>query len=74
MSEKKPENEKSSAEFSKQKRNVLKGIIASGGILSADKMVKDQWTKPVIDSVMLPAHAVQTAGGGDEGEGEQSIS
>ena len=73
MSEQKPKIENPSEDISKQKRNVLKGIIASGGILSADAMVKDKWTTPIVDSVMLPAHAVQTAGGGDEGAGEQSI-
>lgn len=43
------------------RRTLLKSIAAGGGAVVAGKTLPDTWKKPVIDSVMLPAHA-QTSG------------
>lgn len=42
-----------------QRRKVLKGIVAGGGI--AGTTAVSTWTRPVIDSVVLPAHATLSA-------------
>ena len=49
------------------RRQLMALLSAGGGTLAASK-----WSKPVIKSVLLPAHAVATGGGGDPGEGEPS--
>lgn len=41
----------------KSRRTLLKSIAAGGGAVVAGKTLPDTWKKPVIDSVMLPAHA-----------------
>ena len=44
------------------RRKLLKSIAAGGGAIVAGKSLPETWTRPVVDSVMLPAHA-QTSGG-----------
>ena len=39
------------------RRKLLKSIAAGSGAIVAGKSLPENWTKPVIDSVMLPAHA-----------------
>jgi len=39
------------------RRKLLKSIIAGSGAILAGKSLPDSWAKPVVDSVMLPAHA-----------------
>ncbi len=41
----------------KSRRTLLKSIAAGGGAVVAGKTLPDTWKKPVIDSVMMPAHA-----------------
>ncbi len=41
----------------KNRRSSLKRILVGGGIISAGSQVPDKWVRPVVDSVMLPAHA-----------------
>lgn len=43
------------------RRKLLKGIAAGSGALLAGKNLPDTWNRPVVDAVMLPAHA-QTSG------------
>jgi hypothetical protein len=45
----------SGAKFSRRK--LLKSIAAGGGITVAAKSLPGKWTKPVVQSVVLPAHA-----------------
>ena len=45
----------------KARRELLKGIAAGSGALIAGKSLPETWSRPVVDSVMLPAHA-QTSG------------
>jgi hypothetical protein len=39
------------------RRKLLKSIAAGSGAIVAGKSLPENWTKPVIDSVVLPAHA-----------------
>ncbi|MFW2439298.1 MAG: hypothetical protein ACN4GR_07990 [Arenicellales bacterium] len=39
------------------RRNLLKGIAMGSGAVLAGKTLPDSWSRPVVDSVMLPAHA-----------------
>jgi len=42
------------------RRKVLKVLAASGGTLAAGQLVPERWSRPVIDSIVLPAHAQAT--------------
>lgn len=42
------------------KRKLLKSIAVGSGVVVAGKAIPESWSKPVIDSVMLPAHAITT--------------
>lgn len=39
------------------RRKLLKTIAAGSGAVVAGKSLPESWSKPVVDSVMLPAHA-----------------
>jgi hypothetical protein len=43
---------------SESRRKLLKSIAAGSGALIAGKNLPDSWSRPVVDSVLLPAHAV----------------
>jgi hypothetical protein len=40
------------------RRKLLKSLAASGGAVIAGKSLPESWSRPVVDSVMLPAHAL----------------
>lgn len=42
---------------SESRRKLLKSIAAGSGVIVAGKSLPDTWTKPVVDSVLLPVHA-----------------
>jgi hypothetical protein len=42
---------------SDSRRKLLKSIAAGSGAVIAGKSLPENWAKPVVDSVMLPAHA-----------------
>lgn len=44
-----------------KRRVVLKSIVGGGGALLAEKSLPKKWTKPVVDTVLLPAHAVTSS-------------
>jgi len=46
---------------SESRRKLLKSIAAGSGAVIAGKSLPESWTRPVVNSVMLPAHA-QTSG------------
>ena len=50
----------------KARRKLLKGIVAGGGALTAGKALPENWAKPVVESVTLPAHAQTTTDAGSE--------
>jgi hypothetical protein len=43
------------------RRKLLKSIAAGSGAIVAGKSLPESWSRPVVDSVVLPAHA-QTSG------------
>ena len=45
------------------RRKLLKSIALGGGAIAVGKTLPESWTKPVIDSVMLPAHGVASVVG-----------
>ncbi len=49
------------------RRKLLKSIAAGSGAVVAGKSLPESWAKPVVDSVMLPAHA-ETTEAGSEGD------
>jgi hypothetical protein len=52
--------EKKSSE-SESRRKLLKSIAAGSGAIVAGKSLPDSWSRPIVESVLLPAHA-QTSG------------
>ena len=42
------------------RRKLLKSVAATGGAIVAGKSIPQSWSKPVVDAVMLPAHAETT--------------
>ena len=41
----------------KSRRKLLKSIAAGTGAIAAGKSLPESWTRPVVDSVILPVHA-----------------
>ena len=39
------------------RRNLLKAIAGLGGAVAVGKALPQRWTQPVVDAVLLPAHA-----------------
>jgi len=68
MSKKKPDNRSATPDAdaperpAAQRRKVLKRLAVAGGAIVAGKSMPDQWLKPVVDSVLMPAHAQATGG------------
>lgn len=48
---------------SRARRKILKSLVAGGGALTAAKVTPEQWTKPVVEAVLLPSHAQTTVTG-----------
>ena len=42
------------------RRKALKSIVIGSGVVVAGKSMPESWSKPVIDAVLLPAHAQTT--------------
>ncbi len=45
------------------RRKLLKSIAAGSGAVVAGKSLPESWSKPVINSIVLPSHAALTDGG-----------
>ena len=43
------------------RRKTLRNILAATGILAGAQVVPSKWSKPIVDTVMLPAHAQGTS-------------
>ena len=39
------------------RRRILKTLLAGGGVIAGAKALPEKWAKPVVESVVLPAHA-----------------
>ena len=53
----------------KDRRALLKGIVAGSAVVGGTKALPEQWSKPLTDSVMLPGHA-RTTGDWNYGDWE----
>jgi hypothetical protein len=42
------------------RRRLLMGLAASSAVITGQKVLPEKWTKPVVDAVILPAHAETT--------------
>jgi len=42
---------------SSARRRLLKSVVAGGGVLATGKLLPERWAEPVVQSVVLPAHA-----------------
>ena len=38
------------------RRQILRSIVAGGGVATSTKFLPDTWTQPVIDTVLVPSH------------------
>lgn len=47
---------------SDSRRKLLKSIATGSGAIIAGKSLPESWRRPVVDSVMLPAHALTSPG------------
>lgn len=45
------------------RRKLIMSLAAGGGVLTTGKMLPNTWVKPVVDSVVMPAHAQLTGKG-----------
>ena len=56
---------------SEKRRRLIKSLTAGGAAVT---VIPSRWTSPIVDSVVMPSHAVLTAGGGDPGTGDPCAS
>jgi len=50
-------NTRNSKKVESARRKLLKTLMVGGGAVTASKLLPEQWARPVVGSVMLPAHA-----------------
>jgi len=50
----------SKQQSSSKRRQLLKSIVAGSGTIAAGKSLPESWSKPVINAIVLPAHAALT--------------
>ena len=53
------------AKETKDRRALLKGIVAGSAVVGGTKALPQEWSKPLTDSVLLPGHAATTYTEGD---------
>ena len=58
-----------SKESSVKRRKILKSIATGSGAIIAGQSLPDNWAKPVVNAVMLPAHASTTDDTGSQPPG-----
>ncbi len=71
MKDKQPPHQGEDAD-SGDRRRKIKQILAGGGVIAASHTIPDQWSRAVVESVVLPGHA-QTTGittGNFSGQGD----
>jgi hypothetical protein len=56
-------DKKENNKHTKARRELLKATVIGSGAVIAGKSLPESWSRPVVDSVMLPAHAQTSATG-----------
>jgi hypothetical protein len=46
------------SDHTKNRRRLLKALAGAGGVYTTAKIVPETWSKPVVDALSLPAHAL----------------
>ena len=54
------ERSSSEAETSPARRKLLKTLAGTGGVVAAGALLPEKWTQPVVDRILVPAHAQAT--------------
>ena len=55
---------------SKGRRKLLKALLGAGAVVTGSNILPDKWAKPVIDTVILPAHAGFSPDDDDDDDGD----
>lgn len=42
------------------RRRVIRRLVVAGGAAASSHLLPDRWAKPVVESVLLPAHATSS--------------
>ena len=56
----------------KNRRTVLKSMVAGSAVVTGSQALSDKWTKPLTNAVILPGHA-RTTGPGDFNVGDEAL-
>ncbi len=54
------DKESNSQQHASDRRRLLRTALVGSGFVSATHMIPEQWAKPVVESIVLPAHAATT--------------
>ena len=60
--------EKLQSEKLKTRRKAVRAIVLGGGAVTGAKGLPSEWSAPLINSVVLPAHAATTDDSGSSGD------
>jgi hypothetical protein len=55
-----PERNPVVEEASPPRRKLLKTLAGAGGVVAAGALLPEKWTRPVVDRILVPAHAQAT--------------
>ena len=72
MSEETKKPDVESQENNPERRKVLKSTLAGGAVITTS-VLPEKWSKPAVDAVVIPSHALMTAGGGGPGSGVTTV-
>lgn len=55
--DKKAQNTRPSEPAAASRRKALRRLLVGSGVVAGSKVIPEKWSAPVIDAVVLPAHA-----------------
>ncbi len=56
-----PSGSEDKSEPNKSRREVLRKVLVGGGLVAGASFLPDKWVKPVVDVIVVPAHAQTSA-------------